>query len=332
MRIGLAGAGRIGCMHAGILAGLPSVESVIVADRHPARAEALAGRIGGKSVETLSDLLATGVDGLVVAASTGAHAEILLAAAEAGLPTFCEKPVALEVATTEAVVRKLEDVGAVVQMGFQRRFDPGYAALRRAVRSGELGWLHSVRAVAADPSPPPAEFVATSGGLFRDCVVHDADAIRWVTGQEVVSVYAAGANQGADFFAASGDVDTGAALFVLEGGTLASVSVSRYNGHGYDARLEVAGSVATMVAGLSDRSSLAPADEGVPWPGGSPHVDFMDRFAEAYRAELVAFTEVVAGLRPSPCLPADALAAAYVVEACEASRREGRMVVVEACS
>src|SRR5207245_2024043 len=123
-----------------------------------------------------------------------------------------EKPIALGLAGTVTALREVAEAGTVLQMGFQRRFDAGYRAARDAVRDGRLGRLHTVRAITSDPAPPPADFVPLSGGLYRDCLIHDFDILRWVTGLEVTEVYAAGANGGADFFAAAGDVDTAAAV------------------------------------------------------------------------------------------------------------------------
>ena len=124
-----------------------------------------------------------------------------MAAVEAGLPTFCEKPVAPDVDGHPAVLRRSRGADVPVHIGFQRRFDAGYVAARAAVESGELGWVHTLRAGTLDPAPPPAEYIAHSGGFFRDCSVHDFDILRWVTGREVVEVYAVGANRGEAFFA-----------------------------------------------------------------------------------------------------------------------------------
>jgi myo-inositol 2-dehydrogenase/D-chiro-inositol 1-dehydrogenase len=179
-----------------------------------------------------------------------------------------------------------------------------------------------------DPSPPPAAFIRSSGGIFRDCSVHDIDAVRWVTGREVSTVYATGSNQGDPFFREAGDVDTGAALLTLDDGTLAIISATRYNGAGYDVRMELLGSEDSISVGLDDRLPLRSAEPGVTWPAGTAYTNFLDRFRAAYIAELEAFVEVVSG-RPSPCSPADALETFYVAEACELSRREKRPVKMD---
>ncbi|MDI5972195.1 Gfo/Idh/MocA family oxidoreductase [Streptomyces sp. SL13] len=325
MRIGLIGTGRIGAFHAETLAGLPAVTGVVVHDADERSARAVGDRIGATRAADLDGLLGSGVDGVVIAAPTFAHAELILAAARAGLPVFCEKPVAGTLQETDAVLAALDGTGVPLHIGFQRRFDAGYLAVREAVADGRLGWTHTLRACTSDPAPPHAGYIPGSGGIFRDCSVHDYDIVRWVTGREVVEVYATGANRGEEFFAAAGDVDTGVTLLTLDDGTLATCTATRYNGAGYDVRLEVCGSRGTLVAGLTDHSPLTSA-EGAAWPAGTPHPGFMERFLDAYRAELSAFTEVVAGTRPSPCTGRDARAALAVADAATRSRAEGRPV------
>ena len=192
--------------------------------------------------------------------------------------------------------------------------------------SGELGWLHTVRATTLDPGPPPPAYVAVSGGIFRDCSVHDFDAIRWVTGREVVEVYAAGGNRGDASFAEVGDVDTAAVTLTLDDGTLALISNTRYNPRGYDVRLELHGSADSIAVGLDARLPLRSVEPGVTFPAGQPYDSFMARLAPAFRAELAAFTEVVAGTRPSPCTVADAMEAGWIAEAATTSRLEHRPV------
>ncbi len=186
-----------------------------------------------------------------------------------------------------------------------------------------------MRSTTLDPAPPPPAYIAGSGGIFRDCAVHDFDAVRWVTGREVVEVYATGSNRGEQFFRDAGDVDTAAAVLTLDDGTLALVSCSRYNPRGYDVRLELHGAADSVAAGLDDGLPLRSVEPGVAFPAGPPHRFFMDRLAAAFRAELAAFAEVVAGTRPSPCTVDDALAVAWIAEAATASLREHRPVRIE---
>lgn len=326
MQIGLIGTGRIGALHAETLRGLPGVDGVLVADVDAPRARALAEKLDLSAADGIDELYAARPDGIVITAATGAHAGLLHRALDAGLPVFCEKPVALDVPGTVGVVRRAEESGVPVQVGFQRRFDQGYRAARRALHEGGLGRLHTLRAVTADQAPPHASYIPTSGGLFRDCSIHDFDILHWLTGREVVSVYAQGANRGEEFFREGDDVDTCAALLRFDDDVLATVTATRYHGAGHDVRLEVCGSADTRVVGLDDRSPLPSAEERISWRRATPYATFMERFKDAYATELGVFTDVVAGRKESPCTPAEALAALYVAEACDLSRRTGEPV------
>ena len=327
MRIGIAGVGRIGAFHARTLAGM--VESLVLADAVPGRAAAVAAELRVEHVDSPADVLTASIDSLVIAAATDAHAALILGSVDAGIPVFCEKPVAPDAAGTRAVLDKVRSSPVPVQIGFQRRYDAGFAAARAAVSSGELGWVHTLRAGTLDPAPPTPEYLATSGGLFRDCSVHDFDAIRWVTGQDVTEVYALGANRGAAFFRDVGDVDTAAALLTLTDGSMAHVAATRYNAAGYDVRLEVLGSRQSISVGLDDRLPLRSAEPGVSFPDGPPYPVFMDRFHAAYVAELADFAAIVVGDAQPSCTVADALEAFLVAEACELSRAEHRPVRVD---
>jgi myo-inositol 2-dehydrogenase / D-chiro-inositol 1-dehydrogenase len=328
VRIGLAGIGRIGAFHATTLAALAEVDSLVVADVDAGRAREVAERLGVEQVDHPDGLFGAGIDALVIAAATDAHASLIVTAVEAGIPTFCEKPVAPDVDGTLAVLDKVAGADVPVHVGFQRRFDAGYRAARAAVSSGELGWVHTLRAGTLDPAPPPEVYIAHSGGFFRDCSVHDFDILRWVTGREVVEVYAVGANRGAPFFSEYGDVDAASALLTLSDSSYCHVAGTRYNARGYDVRLEVLGSEDSISVGLDDRLPLRSVEPGVTFPAGEPYPVFMDRFLPAYVAELTAFVAVAQGTIPSPCTVADALEAFYVAEACELSRLEHRPVLV----
>jgi len=329
MRIGLAGVGRIGAFHAETLKAVPEIDTLVVADAVASRARDVAAALGVEAVESPEALLDAGIDGLVIAAATSAHAALVVAGVEAGLPTFCEKPVADDVDGTLAVLGKVEGSDVPVQIGFQRRFDAGYVVARQAVQSGSLGWIHTMRSGTLDPSPPTPEYIAASGGFFRDCSVHDFDSIRWVSGHEVREVYALGANRGEDFFVAAGDVDTAAAVLTLDDDTFALVSGTRYNARGYDVRLELLGSLDSISVGLDDRLPLRSAEPGVSFPAGVPYPAFMERFRDAYVAELTAFVDIVTARALPSCTVADALEAFYIAEACELSRAAHRPVLVE---
>jgi myo-inositol 2-dehydrogenase/D-chiro-inositol 1-dehydrogenase len=312
-----------------MLSAHPQVKSLVIADADPSRARDLAARLAVDTVEaadTVTDLFAGGLDGLVVAAATDAHAALVIRGAAARLPVFCEKPVAPDVAGTIEVIDRVRGAGVPVQVGFQRRFDAGHVAAREAVAAGRLGWLHTIRSCTLDPAPPPKDYLPTSGGLFRDCVIHDIDAVRFITGREVVQAVAVGANRGDDIFGECDDVDTGTAVLTLDDGTIAVATATRYNAAGYDVRLEVLGAKDSIVAGLGDRTPLTRTDGPAP---AAPYSGFLDRFADAYDAELRAFVDLVAGHGENRCPPEDALAACYAAEACERSRRLGRVVHID---
>ncbi|MBK3643537.1 Gfo/Idh/MocA family oxidoreductase [Streptomyces sp. MBT33] len=328
MRIGILGLGRIGAFHAETLSGLDAVDSLVLTDPFADAAKSAADRFGGEVVDSPEALLAAGVDGIVVAAATDAHPGLILAGVEAGIPVFCEKPVARTMAEGVEVLKAVEGSEVPIQIGYNRRFDAGFVAARAAVRSGELGKLHTVRSTTLDPAPPPAAYIAASGGIFRDCSVHDFDIIRWVTGREVVEVYAVGGNRGADYIKEAGDADTTGAILTLDDGTIAVVSNSRHNARGYDVRMEIHGFTDSIAVGLEDKLPLRSVEPGVTFPAGTPHDFFMDRFTAAYRAELTAFTEVVAGKIPSPCTIADALEAGWIADACTLSLHEHRPVTI----
>ncbi|WNI19845.1 Gfo/Idh/MocA family protein [Actinacidiphila sp. ITFR-21] len=327
MRIGLLGAGRIGAFHAATLAAHPEVGGLLVADADPARARRLAAAHGGTACP-VEALWAGRPDAVVIASATAAHAGQIAAAARAGVPVFCEKPVAVDLPGTLAALRAVDRAGGVLQVGFQRRFDPGYLAARAALRAGRVGRLHTVRTVSSDGQPPPEAYVPLSGGLYRDCLIHDFDVLRWVTGREITEVYATGANVGADYFRAAGDVDTATALLTLEGGVLATATAARYHAAGYDVRMELAGTEDQLTVGGGPRAPLTSVEPGA--PGGRPDgwTGFLERFGSAYRAEIDAFVRVARGEAANPCDGRDALRALLVAEACEVSRRERRPVRV----
>ncbi|MFS8479508.1 MAG: Gfo/Idh/MocA family oxidoreductase [Micromonosporaceae bacterium] len=328
MRIGLAGVGRIGAFHAKTLVGLDFVDELVLTDIDMDAARAVADELGAQVAVDVEALLASGVDGFVIATATPSHASLLRQGIAAGVPTFCEKPVAATLAETIALANLVAATDVPVQVGFQRRFDAGYQRARRAVESGELGFVHTIRANTHDQSPPHASYIPASGGIFRDCNVHDFDILRFVTGREVTSVYATGANKGARFFAEAGDVDTAGALLTLDDDTIVLVSSTRYNGGGHDVRMEIHGDKGTIAIGLDHSLAMRSAEEGVDFPRGPQKTSFLERFLPAYQAELTAFADVVRGERPSPCTVHDALEAFRVAEACELSRAERRPVAL----
>jgi myo-inositol 2-dehydrogenase / D-chiro-inositol 1-dehydrogenase len=329
LHVGVIGVGRIGAFHARTLTGIEGVRAVTVCDADRDRARALATELGVGAVDSPEALIEAGVDALVIATPTPSHAPLLRLAARAGLPTFCEKPIGLDVETVAAVAEEVERARVLVQVGFQRRFDAGYRAAAEAVATGALGNLLVVRLATHDPSPPPEAYIASSGGIFRDLHIHDFDAVRFVTGQEVVDVYADGAVQESAWFADHGDVDVAVAVLRLSGGTLAILSGTRHDPLGYDVRLEAFGTRDSIAVGLDARSPMRSVEPGVPRPSETGYRDFMDRFEPAYRTELVTFVANVRTGSRSACSLAEAQAAMQIAVAADRSRAERRPIEIE---
>lgn len=328
--LGLVGVGRIGVMHAhNILAlnGIMNPQGIRVklalTDVAADHARTIAAGLGTEFLPSVAELIASGVDGLVIATGTATHPELIKAGVDAGIPVFCEKPVGVNVAESLPVLEYISAKGGTVQIGHQRRFDAGYLEAKRAFDAGELGWIHSLRAVTGDMAPPPVEFLATSGGLFRDCSVHDFDILRWLTGREIVEVYARGSNNGDPAIGEVNDVDTALAIVTFDDGTVGTVSATRYNGAGHDVRLEIQGSRGSLMVGLDEKTAMRSAEQGVAFPSGTPHQTFAERFEPAYRAELAAFVELILGQRGNPCTPEDAVAASKVADAAQESLETG---------
>jgi myo-inositol 2-dehydrogenase / D-chiro-inositol 1-dehydrogenase len=324
MRIGVIGAGRIGKVHAANFAALSDVE-VAVADADPQRARALARQLGVGHEPTVEGLFASGLDGVVIATGTSAHAPLVMAAADVGLPTLCEKPISLDLAVTDDVLRHVATAGTVLEVAFQRRHDPAFQEASIRVADGRLGTVYVVRSSGHDAVPPPEAYIPTSGGMFVDLHIHDFDILRWVTGQEVEEVYADGSVLVDAAFARHDDVDTTAIVLRLSGGTLAIASGGRRDALGYDHRMEIIGSADSISIGLGARTPLHVLD-GTPGTPADPWQGFMDRFAEAYRAEAEHFVALVAGRAQPRCTGEESRRSMLVALAAERSRREHRPV------
>jgi myo-inositol 2-dehydrogenase/D-chiro-inositol 1-dehydrogenase len=321
MKVGLLGAGRIGALHAGVLASDPGVDVVLVGDADPQRAEEVAREVGGEAGR-IEAVLGSGPDAVVIAASTPAHAPLIRAAVEAGIPAFCEKPIALGYEETAEIAREVEASGATLQIGFQRRFDAGYAEARRLVETGALGTIYSLRLATHDPDPPPAEYIPDSGGIFRDLHIHDFDILRWLTGGEVDEVYATGSVRNFEFFAEYGDVDTSAALMRMKDGVVAVLTGGRHDPLGYDVRTEVFGSRDSVAVGVDRRTPLRSVEPGIPPSEKEAYPNFQDRFLDAYRAEMEHFLSLVRGEADNPCTAIDALEALRIAMAADLSLAE----------
>ncbi len=327
LHVGVVGVGRMGVFHARELARSPQVEAVTVTDSDLERAGRVADELGAGCAPTLDALLSEGVEALVIASPTPTHGPLILRAVGAGVPVYCEKPVALDLATVDAVIDAVAGTGIMVQVGFQRRFDAGYRAAREAVSSGAIGDVHLVRLATHDPAPPPEAYVASSGGIWLDLAIHDFDVASWVVGRRVVEVYAEGQAH-SEVFVRHGDVDAGCAILRFEGGALGVVTSARNDPRGYDVRMEVFGMRDSVTVGWDGRIPLRSLEPGADEPSQPGYTDFMERFAPAYREALRHFMEAARTRGPSPCTVEEARASLAVGLAVQRSCREHRPVRV----
>ncbi len=323
--VAVLGAGRMGQTHIRNLAGIADARVVAVADPRAEAAEA--GRALARAQQAFTDPLeaisAPGVDAVVIVTPTSTHAELIEAAVNAGKAVWSEKPIALELAETARVVDVTRQAGALVQLGFMRRFDPGYAAAKARIEAGGLGRIEQFRALSRDTYPPSVEFLHHAGGIFLDMAVHDLDLARFLVG-EVEEVHAWAAVLAEPRFAEAGDFDTALAVLHFENGAMGVVETARHSEWGYDIRTEVAGAAGKVVVeDVQKTAATFSHDFGF-------HADhfesFPDRFEAAFRLELEAFIEAVRdGRQPSPG-PEDALETLRLAIACTRSRAEGRPV------
>lgn len=325
MKVALLGAGRIGRSHARSLSQAEGISQLVVADLIALRAQEVAAAVGAVAAPS-SEAALDMTDAVVIAASTDAHADLVRSALARGLPTFCEKPLAPDLAETLPLVDEIEASGVAFQLGFQRRFDAGYREARRLIAAGDLGSVYVIRLASHDAEPPPEAYIPTSGGLFRDLSIHDFDALRWLTGSEVEDVYAAGEVRGFPMFGRYGDVDTAVATLTTSAGILAVLTAARHDPLGYDVRAEIFGSKDSIAVGLGPRTPLRSVEHGVPPPTGPAWPGFQDRFEAAYQAELGEFLRVAQEEVPSPCTARDGLQALRIAEAATRALAQRRLV------
>ncbi len=328
MKVGLLGAGRIGRFHARVLADHPNVEALLIGDIDTQRAAEVAEAVDGQH-GTVEEVIGSGLDAVAIAAATSAHAELIAACLDAGLPTFCEKPIALDYEETVAIVDRVESSEATLQIGFQRRLDAGYREAKRLIESGELGTLYSIRLATHDPEPPPEGYISQSGGIFRDLHIHDFDALRWLAGSEAEEVYAQGSVRKFDVFKKYRDFDTSTLMIRMRNGVLAIVSGGRQDPLGYDVRTEIFGSGDSISVGLDRRTPLRSVEPSATLPKEAAYPGFLVRFEEAYRAELAHFLEVIRGRAENPCTARDSLEALRIAVAADLSVAEKRPVMLE---
>jgi myo-inositol 2-dehydrogenase/D-chiro-inositol 1-dehydrogenase len=325
--VAILGAGRMGQTHIRTLAGVPNVRVIVVADPNLEAAER--GRAIVRAERAIASpeeaILDPRVEAVVIVTPTTTHASLIETAVRAGKAVWSEKPIALNLTETQRVVELVRTTGIPVQLGFMRRFDPGYVMAKERIESGALGRLETFRALSRDTFPPPLEFLKTSGGLFLDMAVHDLDLARFLVG-EVEEVQAWGSVLIDERFAQADDIDTAVTMLKFRNGVLGVVETSRRSAWGYDIRTEVAGSTGKVVVEAPQKTPLVHSRE---FGFEADHYEnFPDRFEVAFRRELEAFFGALAdGRTPTPG-PTDALETLRLAVAVTRSWREGRPVKV----
>jgi len=297
MRLGLIGAGRIGRVHGRtITTRIPGAQILRVADPQLDAAQTLARELGipDASADAQAVIGDPDVDAVLICSSTDAHPDQVIAAARAGKHIFCEKPVDLDLRRLDEVLGAVRRAGVKLQVGFNRRFDPDFAQLREVIAAGGIGVPEVLRITSRDPAPPPAEYVAVSGGMFLDMTVHDLDMARFLMGAEVTEVYVTAAVLVDPAIGAAGDVDTAILSLRFEGGAVGAIDNSRRAAYGYDQRAEVLGSLG-MVANANHGAHRVTQADAAGFHDPLPHDFFMTRYLASYEAEVRAFVDAVEG-------------------------------------
>lgn len=329
LKLGILGCGRIGQVHANSIRRIADAELVAVADLSPEAASACAGRFR-TAVRSINEMLsARDIDAIVIATSTSTHFELVNRAARAGKAIFCEKPIDLSSERVRTCIEAVDSAGVLFMTAFNQRFDPHFNALQKRVRAGEIGDVETVSIISRDPNPPPVSYVKTSGGLFRDMMIHDLDMARFVLGEEPTQVYATGSNLIDPAIKEAGDVDTAAVILTTASGRICQITNSRRSTYGYDKRLEVHGSkgmlrVSNVLKNLVERAG----DSG--FQRARAEDFFLERFDAAYLAEMQHFvTSVSTGTAPNPGVE-DGLRAQLIADAATRSWEERKPIAIHA--
>jgi myo-inositol 2-dehydrogenase/D-chiro-inositol 1-dehydrogenase len=324
-RFCLVGAGRIGQIHARNIAAHEGAQLVGVADVNAAAAAQLARSVGSRVIDLQEAMRDESLDAVLIASSTDTHADLIAAAARAGKAILCEKPLDLDAGRAAATLEAVQRAGVLLALGFNRRYDPSFNRLQARVAAGEAGRVETVTIISRDPAPPPAEYVARSGGLFRDMMIHDFDMARWLLGEEPITVSASGACLVDPAIGKAGDIDTAVVVMQTASGRLCHIANSRRCAYGYDQRIEVFGSAGMVRADNRYATSVERAGSG-----GFEHEPaltfFLERYADAYRLELAAFIDVLEG-RPGMVVSGlDGLRALQLADAAQRSLEQQRPV------
>ncbi|ARY26322.1 inositol 2-dehydrogenase [Brucella melitensis] len=326
-RLALLGAGRIGKVHAGAIASDRRARLLAVADANEDAAKAIADASGAQ-VRSIDEIeRASDVDAVLICAPTNTHADLIERFARAGKAVFCEKPIDLDIARVHACLAVIRETGAKVMLGFNRRFDPHFVAVRKAIDDGRIGKVEMVTITSRDPGAPPADYIKVSGGIFRDMTIHDFDMARFLLGEEIESVAASASVLVDPKIGELGDYDSASVILTTASGRQCVISNSRRASYGYDQRIEVHGSLGAVSAENQRPVSIEIASkDGYNRP--PLHDFFMTRYTAAYAAEIGAFIDALdSGKAPMPSAE-DGLKALALAEAALRSVKKGRTVKV----
>ncbi len=328
LKIGLIGAGRIGHLHAEHLtARIPSADVLIVADafeetaRQCAESFAIASFTGDYRVV----LDRPDIEAVVICSSTDTHARIIEEAAQAGKHIFCEKPIALDLASIDRALKAVKRAGVKLQIGFNRRFDASFNRAHQAIERGEIGQPHQFDIVSRDPTPPPIEYIRVSGGIFLDMTIHDFDMTRFLIGSEVEEVFALGGVMSDPAIGEAGDVDTCVVSLRMTNGVIGTISNSRRAAYGYDQRVEVLGSAGAISIG-NNYPNTAIISDSQSVRRDLPQHFFLERYSESFVAEMTAFIDAVLHDTPVPVTGYDGRAPVVIAMAAQKSLEEHRPI------
>lgn len=326
-KIALIGAGRIGRIHAANVAAHPELALRYVVDPVAKAADGLAASCDAQPADLSTALDDPDVEGVIVASSTQTHLEFSLRAVRAGKAVFCEKPIDLDLRRAQAAEPAFESASGRLFLGFNRRFDPHFAALKQRLDAGAVGPLETLHITSRDPAPPPAAYISASGGMFKDMTIHDFDMARWLLGEEPSEVFAAGACLVDPEIGRLGDIDTALSILRTPSGKLCVIANSRRSGYGYDQRIEAFGASGALRVGNVVENTVET------WTEAGAQADrfqnfFLDRYATAYRLEMMHFAEMLAdGVTPKIGY-CDGVAALALAEAAQLSSRTGAPVTL----
>ncbi|QKK26927.1 inositol 2-dehydrogenase [Rhizobium hidalgonense] len=322
LKVGLLGAGRIAGVHATAISGNPGSMLVAVSDINAAAAEKIAAQYGAEARDTAAILGDSTIDAVLIATSTDTHSDLIEKATAAGKAVLCEKPVDLSLARAQACQKAVAGTGRPVMIGFNRRFDPNFSTLKKAVDAGEIGKPELLSITSFDPAPPPVAYIKVSGGLFRDMMIHDFDMANFIMGAAPVTVTAVGSSIVDPEIGNAGDVDTAVVTLTYSDGCIAVIKNSRRAVYGYDQRLELLGSDGLLQAqNMLENTVVKSTTQGV--TGARPTYFFLERYMPAYAAEWAAFVDAVNGGKSLPVTLEDGVAALAMAEAATLSVKSG---------